>query len=87
MIAKWGSGIYRSSSPENSTFLLFRLWNKDDSTKVNKMASKELFDAAAFLHSEDLVDEEEFMFLAKTVKRITSVSLLEVSSIYVGGNE
>ena len=62
---KRGSGIYRSSSPENSTFLLFRLWNEDDSTKVNKMASKELFDAAAFLYSEDLVDEEELMFLAK----------------------
>ena len=62
---KKGSGIHRSSLPENSTFLLFRLWNKDDSTKVNKMASKELFHAAAFLYSEDLVDEEEFMFLAK----------------------
>ena len=44
---------------------LFRLRNEDDPTKINKMASNELFKAAAYLYSEDLVDEEEFMFLVK----------------------
>eukprot|EP00795_Rhopilema_esculentum_P008805 gene8805-biopygen1709 len=41
------------------------LRNEDNPTKINKMASNELFEAAAYLYSEDLVDEEEFMFLVK----------------------